>query len=90
MADAKGSFQGKVNGFHVLRFGEGGTHFRCFAMVTNPDLGQPDNEVQVFTDELALMLALSVGAAAKAKVDAAYNESDEGRRLSSLRVLDRD
>jgi hypothetical protein len=77
----------KVNGFNVLRFGEGGTYFRCFAVVTNPDLRPPDNEKQVFTDQLALMLALSAGAAAKAQVEVAYDENDEGRRLNSLKSV---
>ena len=89
MADSKGSSKGNVSGFDVLRFGEGGTHYRCFAIITDPDLSPPDNEVQVFTDELALMLALSVGAATKAQVEVAYKQSDEGRRLNRVRVLDR-
>jgi hypothetical protein len=83
-------FQGKVNGFHVIRSGEGAGFLRCFAMVTIPDVPTDGNEIQVFTDELPLMLALFVGATVKAQVEVAYDESDEGmKRLSSLRVLDR-
>jgi hypothetical protein len=52
--------------------------------------GRPTNEKQVLTDQLALMLALSAGAAAKAQVEVSYDdENDEGRPLNSLRVLDR-
>ena len=46
-------------------------------------------EIQVITDELPLQLALSVGTTLKTEVEVVYDESDEGNRLSSVRMLDR-
>ena len=83
-------FTGKISGFHVLRVGAGADVFlRCFAIVSEPLPPPNGKEIQVFTDEFALMLALSVGTTLKTEVEVAYDESDEGNRLSSVRMLDR-
>ncbi len=83
-------FRGKISGFHVLRVGEGlGARLRCFAIVSEPLPPPSGKEIQVITDELPLQLALSVGTTLKTEVEVVYDESDEGNRLSSVRMLDR-
>ena len=83
-------FRGKISGFHVLRFGKGaGARLRCFAFVSEPLPPPNGKEIQVITDELPLQLALSVGTTLKTEVEVVYDESDEGNRLSSVRILDR-
>jgi hypothetical protein len=88
--DNMASFIGKISGFHVLRVGAApATHLRCFAIVSEPPPPPKGKEIQVITDELSLQLALSVGATLKAEVEVSYDETNEGNRLSSVRVLDR-
>jgi hypothetical protein len=58
-------------------------------MVSEPLPPPNGKEIQVFTDELPLQLALSVGATLRTEVEVVYDESDEGNRLSSVRMLDR-
>jgi hypothetical protein len=83
-------FNGKISGFHVLRFGVGAdVRLRCFAIVSEPLPPPNGKEIQVITDELPLQLALSVGATLRTEVEVVYDESDEGNRLSSVRMLDR-
>jgi hypothetical protein len=84
------SFEGKISGFHVLRFGSGAdVRMRCFAIVSEPLPPPNGKEIQVITDEFAMQLALSLGATLKTKVEVSYDESDEGNLLSSVRMLDR-
>jgi hypothetical protein len=79
-------FRGKISGFHVVWSGQGvAARSRCFASVSPPS----GKEIQVVTDELPLQLALSVGTTLKTEVEVVYDESEEGNRLSSVRVLDR-
>ena len=83
------SFVGKVSGFHVSRFGAGtDARLRCFAVVSDapPPKGK---EIQVFTEELPLQLALSVGTTLRTDVEVAYDEGNDGNRLNSVRMLDR-
>ena len=83
------SFVGKIRDFHILRVGkEPNAHLRCFAVVSEPLPPPNGKEVQVITDELSMQLALSLGATLKTQVEAAYDESDEGNQLSSVRMLD--
>jgi len=83
-------FKGKISGFHVLRFGVGAdVRLRCFAIVSEPLPPPNGKEIQVITDELPLQLALSVGATLRTEVEVVYDESDEGKQLSSVRMLDR-
>ena len=83
-------FRGKVSGFHVLRVGEGANaHLRCFAIVSEPLPPPKGKEIQVITDEFAMQLALSVGTTLRTEVEVVYDESKEGNRLSSVRMLDR-
>ena len=84
------AFVGKISGFDVLRFGAGtGAHLRCFAIVSERLPPPNGKEIQVITDELPLMLALSVGTTLKTDVEVSYDESDEGNKLSRVRILDR-
>jgi hypothetical protein len=83
-------FRGKISGFHVLRFGSGAdVRLRCFAIVSEPSPPPKGKEIQVITDELPLQLALSVGTTLRTEVEVSYDESDEGNRLNSVRMLDR-
>jgi hypothetical protein len=84
------SFQGKISGFDVLRFGAGSeARLRCFAFVSEPLPPPSGKEIQVITDELPLQLALALGATLKCPVEVSYDESDEGNQLSRVRMLDR-
>jgi len=83
-------FRGKISGFHVLRFGSGAdVRLRCFAIVSEPLPPPKGKEIQVITDELPLQLALSVGTTLRTEVEVSYDESGEGNRLNSVRMLDR-
>ena len=78
------SGQGKISGIDVLHFA--GAGIRCFAIVT-PD--PPDEEFQVFTEELPFQSALELACVLKTKIEVSFSEMDGAKLLTRVRLLDR-
>lgn len=80
-----GEIQGLVNRVDVRYFGDD-EHIRCFAWV-NPN---PDEQIQVVTDEARLQSALEMAAILKAPTEITFRQSDPeaDRVVTGVRILE--
>lgn len=76
-------FQGRVNGLDVIA--TPGLPVRCNAFITHT----PQKEIQVTTDLEQLQGALEVAEAKNVLVEVSYQESGEEKKLTRVRLLDR-
>ena len=82
------SMQGKVSGIDVLYFGS--LHaVRCLAFITPPGPDGKKQEIQVFTEEPKLQLALSVASLKGSDVEVSFEDAESGKGLTRVRMLDR-